>query len=62
VNCAALAAQEGDILPQLGRPDFAFSNLDNGAQAGLSYLNGNNWLGNDWWNNAARISKKNQNN
>lgn len=36
----------------------AFGNLNNGiAAAGLSYVNGNNGLGNAWWNNASRTSR-----
>ena len=36
---------------------LAFGNLDNGsANGGLSYLNGNNTLGNVNWNILARLS------
>lgn len=36
---------------------LAFGNLDNGsANGGLSYLNGNNSLGNANWNILARLS------
>nr|DAN87582.1 MAG TPA: hypothetical protein [Caudoviricetes sp.] len=34
----------------------ALGNLNNGSNAGLSYLNGNNWLSRSWWNNAGRLS------
>lgn len=36
----------------------ALGNLNNGANAGLSYLNGNNWLSRTWWNNAGRLSRQ----
>lgn len=37
----------------------ALGNLNNGSNAGLSYLNGNNWLSRSWWNNAGRLSGQN---
>ena len=37
---------------------LAFGNLNNGANAGLSYLNGNNALTNGNWNYLARLSKQ----
>ena len=40
----------------------ALGNLNNGANAGLSYLNGNNWLSRTWWNNAGRLSRQNTSN
>ena len=37
---------------------LAYGNLNNGANAGLSYLNGNNGLSNANWNYLARLSKE----
>ena len=36
----------------------ALGNLNNGANAGLSYLNGGNRLGWAWWVGAGRLSRQ----
>ena len=39
------------------RAPWRFGNLNNGGNAGLAYLNGNNSPGNSNWNSRPRIGK-----